>query len=90
MVVHVSHIFRGTKCICIEAKARVEDLNSSEDVATVGRTSRIMLEHINISITHMTSNQNNTAPHAVYVEDLTILLGIVIRENMTSTTLWKR
>ena len=68
----------------------VDNLNSSEDTAVVGRTSRIMLEHINISITHMTSNQNNTAPQVVCVEDLTILLNIVIRVNMTSTILWKR
>ena len=86
MVAHISHIFRGTKCICIEAK----DLNSLEDVATAGQTSRIMLDHISISITHMISNWNSMAHHAVCVEDLTIPPSIVIRENMTSITLWKR
>ena len=38
----------------------------------------------------MNSNQNNMALHAVCVEDLTIPRCIVIRVNMTSTTLWKR
>ena len=55
-----------------------------------GQTSRITLEHISIHITHMTSNQNSMAHHAVCVEDLTTPPSIVIRVNMTSTTLWKR
>ena len=55
-----------------------------------GRTFRIMLEHISISITHMTSNRNSMAHHAVCVEDLTIPPSIVIRVNMISTILWKR
>ena len=59
----------------IEAKTRVENLNSLEDVATAGRISRIMLEHITINITHMTSNRNSMAHHVVCVEDLTILLS---------------
>ena len=54
------------------------------------RTSRTMLEHISISITHMTSNRNSMALHAVCVEDLTTPPSIVIRVNMTLTTLWKR
>ena len=66
-----------------------QDLNSLEDVAMAGRTSRIMLEHISINITHMTSNRNSIAHHAVCVEDLTTPPSIVIRVNMTSTTLWK-
>ena len=71
-------------------EAGAEDLNILEDVATVGPISRTTLEHISISITHMTSNQNNMALHAVCVEDLTIPPSIVIRVNMTSTILWKR
>ena len=59
-----------------------------EDMTTAGRTSRIMLERI--SITHMTSNRSSMAHHAVCVEDLTIPPSIVIKVNMTSTTLWKR
>ena len=90
MVAHVSHIFRGTKCILIEAKARVGDLNILEDVTMVGPISRTMLEHISISIIHMTSNQNNIALPVVCVVDLTIPLSTAIRVNMTSTTLWKR
>ena len=74
----------------IEAKAGVKDLNSLEDMAMVGPISRTMLEHTSISITHMTSNQNSMAHHAVCVEDLIILPSIVIRVNMTLTTLWKR
>ena len=68
----------------------VEDLNSLEDAAAAGKTSRIMLEHISINITHMTSNRNSMAHHVVCVEDLTILPSTVIRVNMILTTLWKR
>ena len=67
-----------------------EDLNSLEDAAAVGPISRTTLEHTSISITHMISNRNSMAHHAVCVEDLTIPPSIVIRVNMTSTTLWKR
>ena len=72
MVTHVSHIFKGTNRMHIEAEAGVGVLSNSEDAATAGRTSRIMLEHISINITHMTSNQNSMAHHVVCVEDLTI------------------
>ena len=48
----------------------------------VGRTSRIMLAHININITHMTSNQDSMAHHIVCVEDLTIPPSTVIKVNM--------
>ena len=44
---------------------------------------RTMLEHISISIIHMTSNWNNMALHAVCVEDLTIPPSTAIRVNMT-------
>ena len=71
-------------------QAWAEDLNILEDAAVVGPISRTMLEHTSISITHMTSNQNNMALHAVCVEDLIIPPSIVTRVNMTSTTLWKR
>ena len=90
MVVHASRIFRGIKRIHTEAEAGVEDLNSLEDAAVAGRTSRLMLEHISISITHMTSNRNSMAHHVVCVEDLTISPSTVIRVNMILTTLWKR
>ena len=90
MVAHVSHIFKGTKLILIEAEAKAEHLNILEDAAAVGPISRTTLGHISISTTHMTSNQNNMALHAVWVEDLTIPPSIVMRVNTTSTTLWKR
>ena len=57
--------------------------NNSEDAVVEGPIIRIAMEHISISITHMIHNQNNVAPSAVYVVDLTILLSIVTREIMT-------
>ena len=74
----------------IEAEAGVGVLSNSEDAAMAGRTSRIMLEHISINITHMISNWNSMAHHVVCVEDLTILPSTVIRVNTVLTTLWKR
>ena len=69
--------------IVIEAKAMAMDLNNSEDTVVVGPPIRITMEHISISITHMTHNQNNTVLPAVYVVDLTILPSIATRVNMT-------
>ena len=83
MVMHMSPIFRGTKGTLTEAEARAEDLNILEDVATVGPTIRIMLEHISINITHMTNNRNNMVLPAVYVVDSTIPPSTAIRVNMT-------
>ena len=71
-----------------EAEAGVGVLSNLEDAATVGRTSRIMLAHINII--HMTSNWNSMAHHVVCVGDLTIPPSTVIKVNMILTTLWKR
>ena len=79
----VNPIFREIKHIAIEAKAMAVDLSNSEDVVMEGPTIRIAMECISISITHMTHNQNNMVLPAVYVVDLTILLSIVTRENMT-------
>ena len=59
----VSPIFRGIMLILIEAVA--VDLSISEDAVVVGPTIRITLEHISISITHMTNNQNNMVHPAV-------------------------
>ena len=67
----------------IEAEAMAIDLNNSQDTVMAGPTIRITMEYISISITHMTHNQNNTVLPAVYAADLTILLSIVTRENMT-------
>ena len=79
----VSPIFRGIIPILIEAEAMAMDLSISEDVVMVRPTIRITLEHISISITHMTNNQNNMVLPAVYVADLTIPPSTVTRVNMT-------
>ena len=67
----------------IEAEAMAVDLNNSEDAVVVGPIIRITVECFSISITHMTHNQNNTVLPTDYAADLTILLSIVTRENMT-------
>ena len=86
-VIIVNPIFREIKQIAIEAEAEdvavAVDLSNSEDVVVEGPIIRIETEHISISITHMTHNQNNMALPAVYAVDLTIRLSIVTRENMT-------
>ena len=79
----VNPIFREIKQIAIEAEAMAVDLSNSEDAVAEGPIIRIAMEHISVSITHMTHNQNNMAHPAVYVVDLTILLSIAKRENMT-------
>ena len=56
----VSPISRGIMLTLIEAKAVAMDLSNLEDAVMVGPTIRITMEHISISITHMTHNQNNT------------------------------
>ena len=83
MAIIVNPIFREIKLIAIEAEAMAMDLSNSEEVVVEGPIIRIATECISISITHMTHNQNNMAPPAVYVADLTILQSIATRENMT-------
>ena len=90
MVVHISHISKGTKKMHTEAKAGVGVLSNSEDAPVAGRTSRIMLALININTTHTTSNQNSMAHHVVCVGDLTIPPSTAIKGNTISITLWKR
>ena len=75
-------IFREVKQIAIEAEAVAMDLSNSEDAVMEGPITRIVMECISISITHMTHNQNNMAQPAVYAVDLTIPLSIATRENM--------
>ena len=82
MATVVNPISRGIRQIIIEAEAVAIDLNNSEDAVMVGPTIRITMEHISISITHMTHNQNNTVLPAVYAADLTILPSIATRVNM--------
>ena len=76
-------ISREIKQIAIEAEVMAMDLSNSEDVAMEGPIIRIAMEGINISITHMTHNQNNMAIPVVYVADLIIPLSTATRENMT-------
>ena len=83
MAIIINPIFREIKQIAKEAKAMAVDLSNSEDAIVEGPIIRIAMECISISITHMTHNQNNMAHPAVYVADLTILLSIATRENMT-------
>ena len=79
----INPISRGIMLIRTEAKAIAVDLSNSEDTVVVGPTIRITVEHISISITHMTNNQNNMVLPAVYVVDLTIPLSTATRANMT-------
>ena len=79
----INPIFRGIMPILIEAEAVAVDLSISEDTVVVGPTTRITMECISISITHMTNNQNNTVLPAVYVADLTIRPSTATRANMT-------
>ena len=83
MAMLVSPIFRGIRAILIEAEVMAMDLNISEDVVMVGPITRITLECISISITHMTNNQNNMVLPAIYVADSTTPPSIAIRANMT-------
>ena len=76
-------IFRGITPILIEAEAMAVDLSILEDAVREGPTTRITMECISMSITHMTNNQNNTVLPAVYVADLTIPPSTATRENMT-------
>ena len=73
MAIIVNPIFREIKQIAIEA----------EDAAMEGPIIRIAMEHITISITHITHNQKNMAPLAVYAADLIIPPSTATRENMT-------
>ena len=79
----INPIFREITPMVIEAEAMALGLNNSEDAVMAGLTIKITTECISISITHMTHNQNNMVLPAVYAADLTILLSIVTRENMT-------
>ena len=83
MVITVNPIFREIKEITIEAEVAAVVLSIIGDAVMVGPTTRVVMEHISISITCMTNSQNGMAHPAVYVVDLIIPLSIVTRENMT-------
>ena len=78
----VNPIFREIKQTATEAEAVAMVLSILGDAVMVGPIIRIAMEHISISITCMTHNQNNMALPAVYVVASIILLSIVTRENM--------
>ena len=83
MAMVISPISRGIMLILIEAEAMAVDLSNLEDAVVVGPTIRITMEHISISITHMTHNENNMVLPAVYAADLTIPPSTATRVNMT-------
>ena len=83
MAIIANPISREIKQIAIEAEAMAMDLSNSEDAAVEGPIIRIAMEGISISITHMTHNQNNMAPPAVYAVDLIIPLSIATSKNTT-------
>ena len=76
-------IFREIKQIATEVKAVAEVLSNLEDVVMVGPIIRVAMDHINISITHMTHKQNSMAHLVVYAVVLIIPLSTVTKENMT-------
>ena len=77
----VNPISREIMLTCIEAE--VMALSNSQDAVMVEPTIRITMECFNISITHMTHNQNNMVLPAVYVADSTIPPSTATRVNMT-------
>ena len=83
MAMVVNPISRGIMARCKEAEAVAVDLSNSEDVVVVGPIIRTTTEHISISITNTTHNQNNMVLPAVYVADLTISPNTASRVNMT-------
>ena len=76
-------IFREIKQIATEAEAVAGVLSNLEDVVVVGPIIRVAMEHINISITHMTNRQNSTAHLAVYAVVIIIPLSTATKESMT-------
>ena len=82
MAITANPIFREINQITTEAEAMAVVPSILGDAVVVEPTIRIAMEHISISITHMTHSQNNMAHPAVYVVALIILQSIVTRENM--------
>ena len=74
--------FREIKQIATEAEAMARVLSNLEDVVMAETIIRVTMEHINISITHMTHRQNSMGHLVVYVVVLIIPLSTVTRENM--------
>ena len=74
---------REIKQITTEAEAMAGVLSNLEDTVEAEPIIRVAMEHINISITHMTHRQNSMAHLVVYAAVLIIPLSTVTRENMT-------
>ena len=74
--------FREIKQIAREAEAVAGVLSNLEDAVMTEPIIRVVMEHINISITRMTHRQNSMAHLVVYAEVLVIPLSTVTRENM--------
>ena len=83
MAIAANPTFREIKQIATEAEAVARVLSNLEDTVMVGPTIRVAMEHINISITHMTHRQNSTAYLVVYAAVSIIPLSTVTKENMT-------
>ena len=67
--------FREIKQIATEAEAVARVLSNLEDVVMAEPIIRVTMEHINISITHMTHRQNGMAHLVVYAVVLIIPLS---------------
>ena len=76
-------IFREIKQMATEAEAVAGVLSNLEDAVMVGPIIRVAMEHINISITHMTHRQNSTAHLVVYVAVIIVPLSTATKESMT-------
>ena len=75
--------FREIKQIATEAEAMAGAHSNLEDAVMEEPITRVVMERINISITHMIHRQNSMAHLVVYVVVLIIPLSTVTRENMT-------
>ena len=75
--------FREIKQIATEVEAMAGVRSNLEDAAMAEPITRVVMEHINISITCMTHRQNSMAHLVVYAAVLIIPLSTVTRENMT-------
>ena len=76
-------IFREIKQIATEVEAVAGVLSNLEDAVMVGPIIRVAMEHINISITHMTHRQNSMAHLVVYEAVIIIPLSTATKESMT-------
>ena len=83
MTTATNPIFREIKQITTEVEAVARVLSNLEDTVMVGPIIRVTMEHINISITHMTHRQNSTAHLVVYVAVIIIPLSTATKESMT-------